>query len=713
MYKKTTGKRIFLEGLEMYLPPQPKIETIDGYKLPKEKQAWKYYDVNNNEDPLPNWYKELRTAEIEIQESDPFYFDPECEAYREIEWERTANGYWFMNNGEPTYLTGACYFFLRWCRFDIGYSHYLEFIRDNFYFREYCEQDPKCLGYIILKGRGIGGTLEEVCSQLWNMTCLPTNRQALIQSKTELDATRAFTEKTVLVFKNLPHFFQPICSNSDDPKSWLSFSLESAKGVKKKQRQSYSSNTEQLRSRIDVISSGEKAADSRTIHDFICDEMGKTPSAVKVKERHNINKKCVYRFGRKIGILRCPTTVEELEEGRGNKDFEDLWNESNQLYKNTNNNTPSGLYRRFLPIFKTGAYVDNERNFDAYGRVNEQWAKEYYDREALALVHDPREYASFRRKHPNSIEDCFGQHNKDCEFNILILQQAYKALLDNPQKTYRTGYFDWEKKWEKVKWVDSPENTSKWNISYIPDEKKTNLIRKTSFDVHNQVQRLEPIGTNFVLSCDPIAKIKGEGYNSQAGTTVFYHFDEEIDNYEKFSEYVNLDEFLLSEHKYKSEYQFTSHNYIADYLKRPNDPEEFYEDMAMACIYFGAKILIERQTAGIENYFLKHGMHDFVMQRPASSWTSPNLNDFQKCVPSSPKLISMYTLLGKSFVSKHGHRLKLPRIIDSLIHFDSNDTTVHDLAVATLLNQFNISNTFSKLQKKQQEFAISFKTYRY
>lgn len=55
---------------------------------------------------------------------------PFKERYTEFirkEFDRRRNGVWFMNNGEPTYITGHHYMFLQWSKIDIGYPSYLEF----------------------------------------------------------------------------------------------------------------------------------------------------------------------------------------------------------------------------------------------------------------------------------------------------------------------------------------------------------------------------------------------------------------------------------------------------------------------------------------------------------------------------------------------------------------------------------------------------------
>ena len=48
------------------------------------------------------------------------------------EFKRREEGIWFMNNGEPTYMTGEHYYYLNWCKMDIGYPEYRD--RDRRFF---------------------------------------------------------------------------------------------------------------------------------------------------------------------------------------------------------------------------------------------------------------------------------------------------------------------------------------------------------------------------------------------------------------------------------------------------------------------------------------------------------------------------------------------------------------------------------------------------
>ena len=46
--------------------------------------------------------------------------------YIEREFDMREDGYWFMNNGTPTYITGGHYMYLQWTSIDVGYPDFRE-----------------------------------------------------------------------------------------------------------------------------------------------------------------------------------------------------------------------------------------------------------------------------------------------------------------------------------------------------------------------------------------------------------------------------------------------------------------------------------------------------------------------------------------------------------------------------------------------------------
>lgn len=160
-FKHPEGETITPYEIPVHIPPTGYVwdyfkgdwatRPIYSRSEEKEHQHW--------ERPIKIDYDSKRAVEKRKQKANPLYIDPELEAFREQEWDRRINGFWFYNNGVPTYITGLHYFYLTWWRIDIGYPSYRQSDRDFFYMWSYCEGDPKCFGLIEAARRRSGKAL--------------------------------------------------------------------------------------------------------------------------------------------------------------------------------------------------------------------------------------------------------------------------------------------------------------------------------------------------------------------------------------------------------------------------------------------------------------------------------------------------------------------------------------------------------------------------
>ena len=120
------GDIIEVNGLVIALPLAPK-------DPPKGKNKWV-------REELP---KALSRVQSIFQWNDmPKAFKAQWVDYIESEFDRREEGHWFINNGVPTYITGAHYMYLQWTSIDVGYPDYREANRIFFIFWEACKADP-------------------------------------------------------------------------------------------------------------------------------------------------------------------------------------------------------------------------------------------------------------------------------------------------------------------------------------------------------------------------------------------------------------------------------------------------------------------------------------------------------------------------------------------------------------------------------------------
>ena len=99
------GEVYDINGLKIGLPKAP--ESIDKYK-----NKWHRRDTP----------KVLEKIQSIFQWNDmPSAFKNRWVDYIEEEFDRREEGYWFINDGTQTYITGAHYMYLQWTNIDVGY----------------------------------------------------------------------------------------------------------------------------------------------------------------------------------------------------------------------------------------------------------------------------------------------------------------------------------------------------------------------------------------------------------------------------------------------------------------------------------------------------------------------------------------------------------------------------------------------------------------
>jgi hypothetical protein len=211
---KTQGDVRLYFDLPIQFPKQPAKKDILFHDKPKEEQRWA-------REELPQELRRIRSMEEWMEM--PEVFRKKHTRYISQEYKRRRNGVWFYNNGVPTYITGNHYFFLQWCKIDIGYPLYLDFQRELFIHLEACVADPRCIGQIYVKCRRSGYT-NMSAAILVNEGTQVKEKLLGIMSKTGSDAQEnIFMKKVVPIYKSLPFFFKPIQDGTTNPRMELAF----------------------------------------------------------------------------------------------------------------------------------------------------------------------------------------------------------------------------------------------------------------------------------------------------------------------------------------------------------------------------------------------------------------------------------------------------------------------------------------------------------
>ena len=203
----TLGKVIDINGLKIGLPKEPK--KVYSRSKQKEEQYWEPTLISRQLSRIKSIFQWHET---------PDAFKSQWVDYIEEEFNRREEGYWFMNNGIPTYITGTHYMYLQWTKIDVGNPDFREANRIFYIFWEACKADKRSFGMCYLKIRRSGFSFMSSCEGV-NQATITKDARIGILSKTGSDAKKMFTDKVVPISNNYPFFFKPIQDGMDKPKT--------------------------------------------------------------------------------------------------------------------------------------------------------------------------------------------------------------------------------------------------------------------------------------------------------------------------------------------------------------------------------------------------------------------------------------------------------------------------------------------------------------
>ena len=259
----TIGEIYEIQNLKIALPAESECYKRSNKK---EEQYWEVTEYTKELSKIKNVFDWDKYPE-EFKEK---YYD-----YIDEEFKRREEGYWFYNNGVPTYLTGSHYMYLQWTKIDIGKPDFRESNRLFYIFWEACKADKRCYGICYLKNRRSGFSFM-ASSELVNQATITSDGRYGVLSKTGWDAKKMFTDKVVPISVNYPFFFKPIQDGMDRPKSELAYRVPASKFTRRKLEAN-----EKLReivgldTTIDWKNTGDNSYDGEKLQLLAHDESGK------------------------------------------------------------------------------------------------------------------------------------------------------------------------------------------------------------------------------------------------------------------------------------------------------------------------------------------------------------------------------------------------------------------------------------------------------
>ena len=655
MYGKIEGGSVVdIQGLKCNLPPEgyvfniitKQVEFRGVYKRSEieSEQYWKRIS-------LPDWYQDTmkKWDEFDKKKKDDEieFYDERLEEYKKQEWDRRLNGFWYMNNGTPTFLTGLHYLYLQWWPIDIGYPKFRMPDLEKFYFMDYCIQDPLCMGMLEVTKRRFGKSFVAglFVSEYITRTKMTNGG---IQSKTGSDAKKFFAKTVVNPFRRLPKFFRPEYDMSlgVNPKTEMRFQKTNVRGKKAED----SVDKDELGSIIDHQSADTVAYDGQKLHRYVADECGKT-TEVNVYDRHEVVRYCLLDDeGKIIGKALYTTTVEKLTtEKDGVQDaFKLLWEESNQDKRQDNGTTSSGLYRFFMSAKRT-------RNFDDFGYPDENKTLDQILADRETVKNNPRALSARIRKEPLTIDEAFSTDSDKCIFNSINIGAREAFLKENPViKRKIIFYRDID---QVVRWreASSKEEDFHWKITQLPPKGEEN---KFTYDLKLK----KPARVNDgAISIDGYSNSQGGKYGSKASAWIGRRYN------------------LLDP---KNTGKAIGHLY-----GRPQIKDTLHEQVMLAAEFYGYQATYEHNADDYLSYFrdrgriLYLGLYPKLAIDPTKLETTERHRGFPTTVFSLTKQVDV----GLMYFDNYIDLIDYECLLDDAKKFDPNDRNDFDITVSFLM----------------------------
>ena len=577
------GQVVEIQGLRIGLPAEPKrVHLFD-------KDKWQKIEYPKELSKLKSIF-DWRNYPEEAKEQ---WYD-----YIDEEFKRRDEGFWFMNNSKPTYITGSHYMYLQWSKIDVGAPDFREANRLFFIFWEACKADNRCYGMCYLKNRRSGFSFMSSAETV-NLATISSDARYGILSKSGADAKKMFTDKVVPISVNYPFFFKPIQDGMDRPKSELAYRVPASKFTRRK----ITANEKQeelvgLDTTIDWKNTGDNSYDGEKLNLLVHDESGKWERPDNILNNWRVTKTCLRLGARIVGKCMMGSTSNSLDKGGDN--FKKLYNDSDVTSRNRNGQTKSGLYSLFIPmewnyegfIDEYGQPVFNNPDHDVYGPDGELidvGVVDHWNNEAEGLKSDQDALNEFYRQFPRTEEHAFRDEAKNSIFNLVKIYEQidYNEGIGN-DSVVTTGNFQWINGVKDTQVIFYPDTKGRFKISWVPPANLQNkIITKNGIKYPGN----DHMGAFGCDSYDISGTVDGRGSNGSLHGLTKFSMEDAPPNH-----------------------------FFLEYIARPQTAEIFFEDVLMACIFYSMPILAENNKPRLLYYFKRRGYRGFSMNRPDRVW---------------------------------------------------------------------------------------------
>ena len=681
----TVGEVYEIQNLKIALPKKP--EKPHGFVSNK----WEYTEY-------PKELKKIKSVfdweEYSINFKEKWY------DYIDNEFNKREQGFWFNNKNVATYITGTHYMYLQWSKIDVGQPDFRESNRLFYIFWEACKADDRCYGMCYLKNRRSGFSFMSSAESV-NLATISTDSRFGILSKSGADAKKMFTDKVVPISVNYPFFFKPIQDGMDRPKTELAYRVPASKFTRRKLESNEAiAEITGLDTTIDWKNTGDNSYDGEKLKLLVHDESGKWEKPNNILNNWRVTKTTLRLGGTIIGKCMMGSTSNALDKGGSN--FKKLYYDSNVEERNANGETRSGLYSLFIPMeWNYEGYIDSyglpvfedpkKDRFSPQGKRIRIGVIEYWQNEVDGLKKDQDGLNEFYRQFPRTEQHAFRDEAKQSLFNLTKIYEQIDYNQDVRNESLVTkGSFQWQNGIQDSSVLFVPNKNGRFLVTWVPPiELQNRVILKNGLKYPGN----EHCGA---FGCDP------------------YDISGTVDSRGSNGSLHGLTKFSME--------KVPNSLFFLEYIARPQTAEIFFEDVLMACVFYGMPILAENNKPRLLYHFKRRGYRGYSMNRPDKVYMKLSITEREiGGIPNSSQDIKQaHAAAIESYIENYVGNLDgrygdiyFQRTLEDWSRFDINNRTKHDASISSGLALMACNkNLYTPVFKRQlEQKPLGFKKY--
>ena len=276
-------------------------------------------------------------------------------------------------------------------------------------------------------------------------------------------------------------------------------------------------------------------------------------------------------------------------------------------------------------------------------------------------------------------------------FNLTKIYEQIDYNVDLNNKSLVTvGSFQWENATQDTRVIFVPNKDGRFNISWVPQIELQNRVIIKNGSKHPGNEHMGAFGCD---SYDISGTVDGRGSNGALHGLTKFSMEDAPPN-----------------------------QFFLEYIARPQTAEIFFEDVLMACIFYGMPILAENNKPRLLYHFKRRGYRGYSMNRPDKVWNKlsatereiggiPNTSEDIKQAHAAA--IETYINTNVGILETGYGDMYFQRTLNDWAKFNVNNRTKHDASISSglALMACNKNRYIPVAKKERKSIDLGIKRY--